>query len=126
MSHTNDTNELSRPVPPSRDTPTWQVAVVAICGAILPLLVILAMYQDYRAAIEMGTILVGLGFFMAIGLIATSPLISRLAALCLFAGGIAILWLGFTRENPLWMGGGLFVFLAGEVVLLRDRFISRV
>ena len=125
MSSPNDTNDLPRPIPPSRETPAWQVGLMTGIGAVVSLLVLLAIQQDYRSAIEVGSALVAFGILLAIGLIAESKAISAAAAVGLFAGGIAVLLLGVTRGNALWMTGGLVIFLCGELVLLRERIIRR-
>ena len=118
-------NELPPPDLSSANTPGWQIGLVGGLGAVITLGVLLAMQQDYRMAIEVGSVMVALGIFLAVGLIAERALISRLAALVLIAGGVVILGLGILEENPLWMAGGFVVLLAGELVLLRDRLIPR-
>ena len=125
MSASENPNDLPRPVPPSRETPGWQVGLVTGIGAVITALVVLAIQQSYRTTFEVGAALIVAGILLAIGLIAASPLTSRIAAIGLFVGGVAVLALGFARDNPLWMAGGLVVFLAGELVLLRDRFLPR-
>jgi hypothetical protein len=124
MSYPNDSNELPRPDLSRGSTPAWQVALLGGIGAIITIGVLVAIQQDERTAIEVGSVLVAMGILLAVGLIAASPVISRLAAVCVILGSIAILALGFTRDNPLWMAGGLVIFLTGELVLLRDRIFS--
>jgi hypothetical protein len=122
---TDNRNELPPPDLSSSNTPGWQVGLVAGLGAVITLGVLLAMQQDYRTAIEVGSVMVALGIFLAIGLITERTLVSRLAAIILIAGGVLILGLGILEGNPLWMAGGFVVLLAGELVLLRDRIIPR-
>jgi hypothetical protein len=125
MSYPNDSNELPRPDLSRGSAPAWQVGLLGGIGAVITIGVLVAIQQDERTAIEVGIVLVVLGIFLAIGLIAESSVVSRIAAICLVIGGIAILAVGFTGDNPLWMAGGLVIFLAGELVLLRDRIFSQ-
>jgi len=125
MSAPENRNELPPPDLSSSGPPGWLVGLVGGLGALLTLGVLLAIQQDYRTAIAVGSAMVALGIFLAIGLITERVLISRIAALALIAGGVAILVLGLRDGNPLWIAGGFVVLIAGELILLRDRIIPR-
>jgi len=125
MNAPNPSNDLPRPDLSPGSTPAWQVALVGGLGALITVGVLIAIQQSYRTAIEVGTVMIVLGLFLAIGLIAERPAVSRGAAVILFLGGIVVLGLGIMDGNMLWAAGGLVILLAGEAVLLKEQFLPR-
>ena len=117
--------DLARPDLSPGSTPGWAVAAIAGFGAVITFGVLLAIQQDSRTAIEVGAVLITLGIVLAIGLITTAPLVRIVCALSLIAGGVVIFALGVMNGNALWLAGGVLIFLAGELILLRERLFPR-
>lgn len=121
--HDSPDNDIYTPPPPSSESPGWVVGVVSVVGLALTLLVLLALQQSARIAIEVGTALVILGLLLGIGLIARAYAVRLAAAAGLITGGIITIYLGADRGDILWIAGGVIFFLCAILVMIRDRFI---
>lgn len=122
MSSQHD-NDTYTPPPPSNESPGWLVGVVLAVAVTISLLVLVALQQSPRTAIELGSALFILGLFLAVGLVARAFAVRVAAAAGLVTGGIIAIYLGAERGLVLWMAGGVFFFACAAFVMLKDRFI---